>query len=125
MASILMSGSVMNTHENWCRSVIDSLDLEVNHIKLAFGLPPPTNVLWMYHTLQKLHSSFNTPMVQRGCPENQEACEDSLKKSHGFWRRTKKRLSNIFRAVCCNGCAIDNKEFLIRCRFYFNRRMIQ
>lgn len=43
MAGILMSGTVMNTHENLLSVSTDSLDLEVNHIIFAFGLPPPIN----------------------------------------------------------------------------------
>lgn len=107
----------MENYENWCRSVIYNLDLEVNHIIKAFGLPPPINVLWMYRDLHKLqYTSSETLMIQavrQECEEKYEAtevCVDTLKKPRGFWRRIKKRFSVIFREICCCGCATHHHK---------------
>jgi len=127
MAGILISGTIMDTHGNWRRSVIESFDLEVSHIILAFGLPPPTNVLLTYCTLRKIHLSSKTPMIQWGCREKHEAYGDSLKKSRWFWKRTKNRLLDIFWAVCRYGYAIRYIHlgvFLMRRCFYYNYQII-
>jgi len=50
------------------------------------------------------------PMIQRGCREKHEAYGDSLKKQRGFWKRTKKRLSDIFLAVCRCGYVTSHKQ---------------
>jgi len=141
-----MSSTAMDAHEKWCRSVIDSLDLEVNHIIMAFGLPSPIIVSWAHRSLWKPISSSTTPMIPRVSREERESCGDDLKslpetcdgddfknppdtcddddlknppetcdgddlkKPRGFWRRTKKRLSDIFLAVCTCGCATRHTQ---------------
>jgi hypothetical protein len=172
-----MSSATMDAHERWCRSVIDSLDLEVDHIIIAFGLPSPIIVSWAHRSMWKPLSSPKTPMILGGCQEERERCGDGsenppmtcgdgsenppescgddlkdppescgdgsenspeicgddlkdppeicgddfknprettcvedLKKPRGFWRRTKKRLSDIFRAVCICGCATHHTQ---------------
>ncbi|KAF0774059.1 Uncharacterized protein FWK35_00000885, partial [Aphis craccivora] len=91
-----MSGTVMYAHYKWCRSVIDNLDLEVDHIIRVFGLPQPTDVFWIYRNSRKLNSSSKMLSIQQECLETYETyedVEDGLRKPRGFWRRTKKRLS--------------------------------
>uniref|UniRef100_A0A2S2NGX7 Uncharacterized protein n=1 Tax=Schizaphis graminum TaxID=13262 RepID=A0A2S2NGX7_SCHGA len=112
----------MDAHEQWCSSVIDSLDLKViPYYIIAFGLPSPIIVSWAYLSLWKPPSSPKTPMIMEECREERERCGDGsenphetcvgdLKKPRGFWRRTKKRLSNIFRAVCICGCVTRHTQ---------------
>lgn len=109
-----MSGTVLYTHNKWCRSVIDNLDLEVDHIIRVFGLPQPTDVFWIYrNNSRKLHLSSEMLSIQQECPETHETyedVEDGLEKPRGFWRRTKKRLSDIFRAICRYDCSTLRKK---------------